>query len=89
MVYLLYELAKIPEFQARLYEELSMAVMTRYEVPEQKDLQNLPLLQALINETLRLHPAIVGILPRETMVDMVVEGIAVPREVSVENVEIK
>ena len=81
MIYLLYELAKSPNLQTRMCEELSTVKTARDGVLEYQDVQHLPLLRAVINETLRRHPAIVGVLPRITEVDMVVEGVAVPRGV--------
>jgi cytochrome P450 len=81
MVYLLYELAKLPDFQTKLYEEILAAMTSTNGGPEYKDVINLPLLQALINETLRRHPAIVGVLPREAVVDMVIDSTAIPKGV--------
>lgn len=45
---------------------------------------NLPLLQAVINETLRLYPTIIATLPRRALRDTVVGGMHIPVGVSVE-----
>ena len=81
MIYLLYELAKSSDLQTRMCEELSTVKSAKDGVLEYQDVQHLPLLRAVINETLRRHPAIVGVLPRITEADMVIEGVAVPRGV--------
>jgi benzoate 4-monooxygenase len=41
----------------------------------------LPILQAVINETLRLYPTIIASLPRTAMRDVVVGGVDIPRGV--------
>ena len=59
-----FELAKNPEVQAKLQEEIDAA----YDAADgayldYQTIQNLPYLDMVINETLRLHPAL-GVLER-------------------------
>lgn len=53
LVFLFYELALNPEKAEKLYEELRDS-----DIHDIKILQNLPYLNAVIKETLRLHPAV-------------------------------
>lgn len=79
--YLLYELAQHPEFQAMLHSELDQVPFTH--VPEYKDVTKLPVLDALIQETLRFHPAapasLQRISPKEGQV--VIDGVPIPGNV--------
>jgi cytochrome P450 len=67
LTYLFWELAKHPEWQKKSRDEL------RSEVPNAKgasatyaQVMNLPILEAVVQEALRLHPAAPASLPRET-----------------------
>ena len=61
LTFLFWELSRNPAWQNRLGEELSgIGTITLQEV------QDLPILDAIINEALRLHPAAPASLPRET-----------------------
>ena len=42
----------------------------------------LPYLQAVLNETLRLYPATIAVLPRTAMADTTVDGQHIPAGVS-------
>lgn len=53
LVFLFYELALNPEKAEKLYEELRDS-----DIHDMKILKNLPYLNAVIKETLRLHPAV-------------------------------
>ncbi|KAH6959580.1 cytochrome P450 [Ilyonectria sp. MPI-CAGE-AT-0026] len=65
LTYLFWELSKNRDWQRRLREELS-AVTYNGKVPAYKDIVDLPILDAVITETLRLHPAAPASLQRET-----------------------
>lgn len=65
LTYLFWELAKNPYWQDRLREELS-EVKYSDALPPYNAISNLPVLDALIHEVLRLHPAAPASLPRET-----------------------
>ncbi len=79
--YLLYELALHPEFQDMLQSELDQAQFI--QVPEYKDVMKLPVLDALIHETLRFHPAapssLQRIAPKEA--NVAIDGVPIPENV--------
>ncbi|KAL1630196.1 hypothetical protein SLS54_001056 [Diplodia seriata] len=69
LVYLTHELSQRPELQKALRAELHslsipISAASAPEVPSAKELDSLPLLQAVLQETLRLHSAIPGLQPR-------------------------
>ncbi|KNG45887.1 cytochrome P450 [Stemphylium lycopersici] len=69
--YMVHELSQHPEVQERLQRELSglpsrVVPSSAPELPEPKVVDSLPLLHAVIWETLRLHSAIPGPQPRFT-----------------------
>jgi len=71
LTYVIHELCRHPKIQARLQDELrtlspSLTPASAPEIPDGKALDALPLLHAVIWETLRLHPAIPGPQPRVT-----------------------
>ncbi|KAI9678808.1 MAG: hypothetical protein M1817_005867 [Caeruleum heppii] len=75
LTYLIWELSQNPSLQCALRTELhTLRPMIHYPspveseptLPSPKDLDCLPLLDAIIMETLRLHPAIPGAQPRIT-----------------------
>ncbi|KAL1957417.1 hypothetical protein VTO42DRAFT_5985 [Malbranchea cinnamomea] len=75
LTYLYWELSKNPDLQSELREELKTLspgilfptnVDSLPELPLAKQVDSLPLLNAIITETLRLHAPIPGIQPRVT-----------------------
>ncbi|EAW08309.1 cytochrome P450 [Aspergillus clavatus NRRL 1] len=74
LTYLFWELSKHPELQKALREELSTLdpkivyppPSASAELPSAKSIDSLPLLEAIVTETLRLHAPIPGIQPRVT-----------------------
>lgn len=71
LTYLLWELSKHPEVQQKLREELltldpPIDLSKPHDLPPAKAIDNLPLLEAIVTETLRLHAPIPGIQPRVT-----------------------
>lgn len=80
--YLFYELAKLPAWQAKLHEELDENC--NKSVPSYKNVSDLPVLDAVIHETLRFHPAAPASLQRLSpqSEDLVIDGVLIPADVS-------
>lgn len=71
LTYLLWELSKHPDMQTKLREELltldhPISYPSTAKLPPARAIDNLPLLDAIVTETLRLHAPIPGIQPRVT-----------------------
>ncbi|KAK7224843.1 hypothetical protein V2G26_012846 [Clonostachys chloroleuca] len=78
-IYILWGCLQKPEVTRRLQEELRAAFPDRDAVPDYRVCTGLPLLQAVINETLRRYPTIIATLPRTATQDTVVSNVAVPK----------
>lgn len=63
--YLFWELARHPTWQERLRRELTPVKVSADGVPNYTDVKDLPVLEAVIQETLRFHPASPASLPRD------------------------
>jgi cytochrome P450 len=76
------ELIKNPKLMKKLQEEVretvKMNVMVRSE-----DLNKMSYLKAVIKETLRLHPPVPLLLPRESMEECEIDGFTIPKETKV------
>jgi cytochrome P450 len=82
MTYVMYEMCRNPDWQVKLRAELLAADLDErgYAVSL---LNELPLLNAIIEETLRLHPPAMSGMPRITPASgAVIDGIFVPGNVS-------
>ncbi|KAF4472258.1 benzoate 4-monooxygenase [Fusarium albosuccineum] len=78
-VYILWGCLQKPEVAKALREELVAAFPDRDTIPDHRACSGLPLLQAVINETLRRYPTIIATLPRAATKDAVVRGVAIPK----------
>lgn len=83
LTYLFWELAQHPQWQTRLRAELSTSGDWKDGLPTFNNLADLPVLEAVINEALRLHPAAPASLPRETPAGgRVLNTVYIPEKVS-------
>nr|AHX24368.1 CYP76A26-like protein [Tabernaemontana elegans] len=72
------ELLRNPYAFKKVREEIDRVVGVNRMV-EETDMENLPYLQAVVKETLRLHPALPMLLPRNTMEDTEYMGYLIPK----------
>lgn len=79
--YALYRLACHPEWQDKLREEIRASRVAEDDFPIAA-VQALPVLNAILTETLRLHPVAPGALPRMTAAPTQIGGLLVPAGVS-------
>ncbi|XVF76292.1 hypothetical protein PTKIN_Ptkin13bG0254700 [Pterospermum kingtungense] len=76
------ELLRNPEMMTKAKEELDRIIGPERKV-EESDMDQLPYLQAVIKETLRLHPAVPLILPRNAMRDTNYMGYLIPKDTQI------
>ncbi|XP_071666989.1 cytochrome P450 27C1 isoform X3 [Patagioenas fasciata] len=72
-----YLLAKHPEVQQRVYEEIA-SKLGKEKIPVARDVRKLPLIRAVLKETLRLYPVLPG-NGRVTQKDLIVGGYLIPK----------
>ncbi|KAJ9158738.1 hypothetical protein P3X46_024295 [Hevea brasiliensis] len=78
MQWIMAELINHPKVFSKLREEIESVVGTNRLV-EESDIPNLHYLQAVVKETMRLHP-LVPAIPRECREDCKIEGYDIPKE---------
>ncbi|KAF3441733.1 hypothetical protein FNV43_RR15648 [Rhamnella rubrinervis] len=76
------ELFRKPETMDKAKEELSRVIGPNRKV-EESDIDNLPYLQAVVKETLRLHPVIPLLLPRNAIEDTEYMGYHIPKDTQI------
>ncbi|VUC34757.1 unnamed protein product [Clonostachys rosea] len=92
LIYVLYELSRRPLLQKDLYDSLH-GVSSSLKFPESlddplplyRDVDTIPLLDAIILETLRLYPSVQGAQPRVTPKDTTMGPFQVPQGVLVQS----
>ncbi|KAI0494547.1 hypothetical protein KFK09_024685 [Dendrobium nobile] len=67
------ELLRKPQIMKKATEELD-CVIGRERWVEEKDAQDLPYIEAIVKETLRLHPVVPLLIPRLAREDVVIDG---------------
>ncbi|KAG5556690.1 hypothetical protein RHGRI_007081 [Rhododendron griersonianum] len=72
------ELLRNPHCMKKVQEEIDRVVGLNRKV-EESDMDRLPYLQAVVKETLRLHPAVPLLVPRNTMEDTEFMGHLIPK----------
>ncbi|KAH6983962.1 cytochrome P450, partial [Ilyonectria destructans] len=78
-IFLLWATLQHREVVSKLKSELKSAFPSTRSVPDYQTCSRLPYLQAVINETLRMYPTIVAMLPRTATHDSIVAGVPVPK----------
>ena len=76
------ELVRNPRVQKKLQEELDR-VVGRDRVMSETDFQNLPYLQAVVKESLRLHPPTPLMLPHKASASVKIAGYDIPKGATV------
>ncbi|WOG97670.1 hypothetical protein DCAR_0417011 [Daucus carota subsp. sativus] len=76
------ELLRNPESMRKVKEELDSVIMPNKRVME-SDIDKLPYLQAVVKESLRLHPTVPLLLPRNSMEDTNFMGYHIPKNTQV------
>lgn len=80
--YAMTELLRNPESMTKARAELATVIGATRRV-EERDIDNLPFLQAVIKETLRLHPPIPFLVPRRAIQDTKFMGYQIPQNTQV------
>eukprot|EP00257_Ricinus_communis_P027386 XP_025014800.1 cytochrome P450 76A1 isoform X2 [Ricinus communis] len=76
------ELLRCPESIKRVKEELKRVVGQKRKV-EESDIDQLPYLQAVLKETMRLHPTLPLLIPRNSLEDTNFMGYLIPKDTQV------
>ncbi|XP_056690409.1 cytochrome P450 76AD1-like [Spinacia oleracea] len=76
------ELIRNPEMMEKVQQEIEQVLGKDKQIQE-SDFIKLPYLQAIIKETLRLHPPTVFLLPRKADVDVELYGYIVPKDAQI------
>ncbi|WVZ59626.1 LOW QUALITY PROTEIN: hypothetical protein U9M48_009742 [Paspalum notatum var. saurae] len=72
------ELLQSPTLMAKSCDEIARVLGSRKSI-EESDIDQLPYLQAVVKETLRLHPPAPLLLPRHAQVDTKIMGYTIPK----------
>lgn len=72
------ELIHNPHAMSKLKEELQQIIGIGNTI-EESDITRLPYLQAVVKETLRLHPSAPLLLPRKAKIDVTIQGYTIPQ----------
>lgn len=78
-VYLLWACLQRSDIVQKLQTELKKSFSDPSIVPDYKTCSNLPYLQAVIKETMRLYPTIIATLPRTARQSTIVQDVYIPR----------
>ncbi|XP_011651837.2 cytochrome P450 71A1 [Cucumis sativus] len=76
------ELMRKPRIMKKVQEEVRTIIGKKSKI-EAEDIQKMEYMQCVIKESLRLHPPVPLLLPRETMADVEIEGYYIPSKTRV------
>ncbi|OQE24624.1 hypothetical protein PENSTE_c007G01022 [Penicillium steckii] len=82
-IYLLWAVLQRPSVVKKLRDELDTAFPPGCSSPDSVACSKLSYLQAVLNESLRLYPATIAVLPRTAVTDTTVGGVHIPRGTNV------
>ncbi|MED6139664.1 hypothetical protein PIB30_085971 [Stylosanthes scabra] len=77
------ELIRNPQVMEKAKKELGEIVGNNGVPIEESDISKLPYLQAVIKETLRLHPPVPFLLPRKAKSDVDIAGYTIPKDAQI------
>lgn len=77
------ELIRNPKEMAKVRNELRTVIGQNGEQVEESDISRLPYLQAVLKETLRLHPAGPLLVPHKAEADTEIDGYTVPKNAQI------
>ncbi|CAM8962301.1 unnamed protein product [Rhodiola kirilowii] len=77
------ELLRNPSTLEKAKAELAQAIIGTNRSIEESDIGNLPYIQAVVRETLRLHPPAPLLLPHKAMMDIEIDGYTIPKNTRV------
>ncbi|KAK9065470.1 hypothetical protein SSX86_014871 [Deinandra increscens subsp. villosa] len=74
------ELIHNPDKMSKARSELMETIGNKNQHVEESDIARLPYLQAIIKETLRLHPPVTFLVPHKATTDVEIQGYMVPKD---------
>ncbi|XP_024988408.1 geraniol 8-hydroxylase-like isoform X2 [Cynara cardunculus var. scolymus] len=77
------ELINNPEKMSKARSELEEVIRKEDRTFEESDIARLPYLQAVVKETLRLHPPVTFLLPHKATTNVEVQGYIVPKDAQI------
>ncbi|XP_024988317.1 geraniol 8-hydroxylase-like [Cynara cardunculus var. scolymus] len=77
------ELIHNPEKMAKARSELEEITGNANIIIEESDICKLPYLEAVVKETLRLHPPVPFLLPHKALCDVEIQGFVVPKDAQI------
>ena len=82
LLWIMANLVKQPEIQAKLFQEIKHVIGKGKENVEEEDLDKIPYLKAVILEGLRRHPPFHFVLAHSATQDTIFEGYLIPKKAS-------
>ncbi|XP_023730814.1 cytochrome P450 76T24 [Lactuca sativa] len=77
------ELIHSPEKMSKARSELEEVMGKEDKTIEESDISRLPYLQAVVKETLRLHPPVTFLIPHRAIADVEIQGYIIPKDAQI------